>query len=301
MEKTLVIILGPTGIGKTDLSIELALLFNTEIISSDSRQIFSELSIGTAIPDSHQLNTVKHHFVQSHSIHNYFNASNYEIEVLKQLENLFSEKDIVIMTGGSMLYIDVVCNGIDDLPDIDPKIREEITIRFKNEGIEPLRTELKRIDPEYYAIADLKNHKRIIHALEVFYMTGKKYSSFRTNPQKKRDFRIIKIGLNTNRELLHSRINQRVDKMISDGLVEEAKTLYPFKNLNSLNTVGYKELFDYFDNEISLETAIELIKRNTRRYARRQLTWFNKDKTINWFDIHEKDKVFPFLQEILLH
>lgn len=299
MAKTLIIVLGPTGIGKTNLSIEIASHLKTEIISADSRQIYKELHIGTATPNSQQLHTVKHHFIQTHSIHNYYNASQFEIEVLQKLNLLFIKYDTVVMTGGSMLYIDVVCNGIDDLPEIDTEIRNQLEARFKEEGLESLRHELQKIDPEYYDIVDLKNHKRILHALEIYYSTGKKYSSFRTNSKKTRDFEIIKIGLNTDRSILHQRINLRVDKMVEEGLIEEAKSVYSYKHLNSLNTVGYKELFSYFDNEITKVEAIELIKRNSRRYARRQLTWFNKDKQIVWFDINEHEKVLAYLQEVL--
>ena len=297
MHKTLIIILGPTAIGKTSLSIQIAKHFNTEIISADSRQIYKELRIGTAVPNSQELHTVKHNLIQSHSIFEYYSASNFENEALEIIETIFQEKDVAIMTGGSMLYIDVVCNGIDDLPTVDPSIRQNIIHRYENEGLDSLRLELKKIDPEYYLSVDLKNYKRIMHALEVYYMTGKKYSSFRTQTKKERPFNIIKIGLNTDRKILHERINLRVDKMIEEGLVEEARCLLPHKNLNSLNTVGYKELFDYFDNKITLPEAIELIKRNTRRYARKQLTWFNKDPEINWFQPNDTNILIKFLDE----
>jgi tRNA dimethylallyltransferase len=301
MPKTLIIVLGPTGIGKTNLSIALAKALQTQIISADSRQIYKELHIGTAVPDSQQLHTVKHNFIQTHSIHQHFNASQYEKEVLQSLKKLFEKYDQIVMTGGSMLYIDVVCNGIDDLPEIDQSIRNMLEKKFSDEGLEPLRMELKKIDPEYYAMVDLKNHKRILHALEVFYTTGKTYSSFRTNIKKERDFNIVKIGLNTDRKILHERINQRVDQMVADGLIEEARKVYPFKHLNSLNTVGYKEIFSYFDGEITESEAIELIKRNTRRYARRQLTWFNSDPDIHWFDIGQDDTVIRFVKQQLTH
>jgi tRNA dimethylallyltransferase len=296
VEKTLIVILGPTAIGKTSVSINIAKRLHTEIISSDSRQIFKELYIGTAVPDSQQLRTVKHHFIQSHSIHNYYNASLYESEVLHTIENLFRKHKQLVMCGGSMLYIDAVCKGIDDLPPIDHKVRDEVIARYQTEGLENLRFELKKVDPDYYATADLKNYKRIIHALEIFYMTGKPYSTFMTNSSKTRDFNIIKIGLNTDRAELHKRINLRVDQMITDGLVEEARTVYPFKNLNTLNTVGYKELFDYFDGGISFEDAVELIKRNSRRYARRQLTWFNKDQTIKWFEPCDTENIWQYIE-----
>jgi len=297
MSKTLIIILGPTAIGKTALSIQVAQHFKTEILSADSRQIYKELHIGTAIPSSQELHTVKHNLIQNHSIHEYFNASQYEVEALEIIQNLFEEKDTIVMTGGTMLYVDVICHGIDDLPTIDQETRSEIILKFTNEGLDSLRRELKKIDPEYYQVVDLKNHKRIMHALEIYYMTGKKYSSYLTNTKKERNFNILKIGLNTERKIIHERINNRVDQMISRGLVDEAHTLYPFKHLNSLNTVGYKALFDYFDQNISKEEAIELIKRNTRRYARRQLTWFKKDEDINWFDINATDKIIPFIEK----
>lgn len=299
MDKTLIIILGPTAIGKTSISIEAATLLNTEIISADSRQIFRELSVGTAVPDSQQLNIVKHHMIQNHSIHEYFSASNFEVEALEIINSIFKRNNFAIMTGGSMLYIDALCNGIDDLPTIDPTIRKEIIERFEKEGLEPLRFELKKIDPEYYETSDIKNPKRVMHALEIFYMTGKKYSSLRTNTKKQRDFNIIKIGLNTDRKILHERINHRVDEMIKNGLVEEARSVYEFKNLNSLKTVGYKELFSYFENEIDLPTAKNLIKRNSRRYARKQLTWFNGDPEIIWFDPADKVNLYSFINNFI--
>lgn len=297
MQNNLIVILGPTAIGKTNTSIKVAQHLNTEIISADSRQIFKELHIGTATPNSQQLNTVKHSFIQSHSIHNYYNASKYEFEALTVIETILQKKQNVVMCGGSMLYIDAVCKGIDDLPSIDQKIRSEIIERYEKEGLDSLRFELKKIDPDFYAVADLKNHKRILHALEIFYMTGKPYSSFMTKKIKQRVFNIIKIGLNTDRAILHQRINQRVEQMIADGLVDEAKSIYKYKNLNSLNTVGYKELFQYFDGEITLEEAIELIKRNTRRYARRQLTWFNKDESIKWFEPGDTKKIIDYISD----
>jgi len=299
MTKTLIIILGPTAIGKTDLSIEVAKHYNTEIISCDSRQIYKELSIGTAIPNPQQLHTVNHRMIQNHSITEYYNASDYEVEAMKNIEEVFDSHDQAIMSGGSMMFIDVVCNGIDDLPTIDPEIRKEIIQRFEKDGLDPLRVELKRIDPEYYSIVDLKNHKRILHALEIFYMTGKKYSELRTNTKKKRDFDIIKIGMNTDRSILHKRINARVDKMIEEGLIEEVRAVSQFRQLNSLNTVGYKELFEYFDNNITLDDAIELIKRNSRRYARRQLTWFNKDKEIKWFEPNQTQEIINYLDSTI--
>lgn len=297
MQKKLIVIVGPTGIGKTDIAITVAKHLKTEIISADSRQIFRELQIGTATPNSQQLHTVKHHLIKNHSIQEYYNASMYELEALNELSNIYQTNSIAVMSGGSMLYVDAVCKGIDDLPSVDLKIRNEITCRFETEGINNLRFELKKIDPDYYATVDLKNHKRIIHALEVYYQSGKTYSSFMTKPKKQREFDIIKIGLNTNREILHQRINQRVDQMIDDGLIDEARSVYQYKTLNSLNTVGYRELFDHFDGNISLETAIELIKRNTRRYARRQITWFNKDQSITWFEPKNVSEIISFIEQ----
>jgi tRNA dimethylallyltransferase len=296
-KKTLIVILGPTGIGKTGLSIDIALNFNTEIISADSRQIFREMEIGTATPDSQQLHTVKHHFIKTHSIFDDYSAAKFEKEAIDKIEELFKQYDTLVMTGGSMLYIDAVCKGIDDIPDVDKEIRNELIARYEKNGIEELRLELKNIDPEYYAKADLKNHKRILHALEIYYSSGKKYSSLLTNPKKKRNFNIIKIGLNTDRQILHERINKRVDIMISKGLVNEAKSVFQNKELNSLNTVGYKELFQYFDGAISYNDAVELIKRNSRRYARRQITWFRKDKEINWFEPDDKMSILRFIEE----
>jgi tRNA dimethylallyltransferase len=295
MPKTLIILLGPTGVGKTDISVGIAEHFATEIISCDSRQIYREMNIGTAVPDVATLEKIKHHFIHSHSIHDYYNASKYEIEVLERLNALFKIADIVVMTGGSMLYIDAVLKGIDDLPEVDSELRSSLIKRMDDEGIESLRAELRYLDPEYYSDVDLRNPKRILHALEICLMTGKPYSSFRTNQNKPRDFNIIKIGLNRERTILYDRINQRVDEMFSAGLVEEARTLYPYRHLNSLNTVGYRELFDYFDNKTSLEEAKERIKANSRKYARKQLTWFRKDSSIKWFMPPIENDIIAFL------
>ena len=282
-KKTLLIITGPTAIGKTKVAIEAAKYFQTEIISADSRQIYRELSIGTAIPSPDELAAVKHHLIHSHSIMERFNASRYENEALNLLENLFQKYDTVVLTGGSMLYIDAVCKGIDSMPDVDPELRKNLKNQLNNEGIESLRLKLKNLDPDYYRQVDLKNHARLLHALEICMMTGKPYSSFRSLSPKKRPFAIVKTGLNCDRQKLHRRINERVDKMVGAGLEAEAARYYQFKNLTSLNTVGYREFFDFFDNTISKEKAIELIKRNTRRYARKQLTWFRKDQEMTWF------------------
>jgi len=293
--KTLIAIIGPTGVGKTDLSIDIAQRLNTEIISCDSRQVYKELKIGTAVPTKSQLQKVKHHFIGTKSIYDYYNASMFEVEVLELLDTLFQSFDNVIMTGGSGLYINAVCNGIDDLPTIDHELRTELLERLKNEGVESLRMQLKMIDPDYYRQADTKNPKRILKALEVTLQTGKPYSSFLTNPKKDRNFRILKIGLQRDRDELYERINLRVDQMIKEGLVEEARSFYKEKHLNSLNTVGYRELFDYFDGSISLEKAIELIKRNSRHYAKRQISWFGRDNEIQWFHPDESEKIIEFI------
>jgi tRNA dimethylallyltransferase len=296
MPKTLVVIAGPTGIGKTSVGIKIAQHYHTEIVSSDSRQIFKELQIGTAVPNGQELLAVKHHFIHSHSITENYNASRFETEALKLLNNLFSKHDIVVLVGGSMLYIDAICKGIDIMPDVDPEIRMSLKEQFEKDGLEGLRYQLKKMDPDYYSMVDLKNPNRIIHALEICLMTGKSYSSFRTNPNKTRPFSIIKIGLNCERELLHARINKRVDLMVRDGLEEEARSVYPQEHLNSLNTVGYREWFSHFNGEISKEKAIELIKRNSRRYARKQITWFRKDPATNWFSPNQTNEIITFIE-----
>lgn len=299
MPKTLLILLGPTGVGKTDLSIEIAKYYDTEIISCDSRQIYKEMKIGTAVPDQQILATIPHHFIQSHSIHDYYNASKFEIEVLEKLELLFQKKDVVLMTGGSMMYIDALCKGIDDLPEVDEELRKSLMDRMESEGIESLRNELRYHDPVYYSEVDLRNPKRILHALEICLMTGSPYSSFRTNKSKKRDFNIIKLGLNRDRKVLYNRINQRVDEMFNEGLEQEARILFSYRQLNSLNTVGYRELFEYFDGKMTLEEAKERIKANSRKYARKQLTWFRRDPEITWFTPDMKDDIIAFADQQL--
>ncbi len=296
--KKLIVIVGPTGIGKTDLSIDIAKEFNTEIISSDSRQIYKELKIGTAVPSDNQLKQVKHYFVGNKSIYDYYNASMFEFEVIDLLNDLFNKYDQVVMTGGSGLYINAVCDGIDDLPTIDEEIRNELIGKYNKEGIEGLRLRLKMLDPESYKSVDLKNYKRILKALEVSIQTGRPYSSFLSKSKKQRNFRSIKVGLQRDRDELYDRINKRVDLMVEEGLVEEAKRFFKDRCLNSLNTVGYKELFEYFDGAITLQKAIELIKRNSRHYAKRQISWFARDKEIVWFHPDEKNKI---IEEIRTH
>ncbi|MEE1541900.1 MAG: tRNA (adenosine(37)-N6)-dimethylallyltransferase MiaA [Paludibacteraceae bacterium] len=299
MKKTLVILLGPTGVGKTELCLSLAEELNTEIVSCDSKQFFRELKIGTAAPTEAQIQRVKHHLVGNLSIFDYYSCGRFEIDALKKLDELFLSKDVVLMTGGSMLYIDAICKGIDDIPNVDQNLRDSLHERYANEGIDNILSELKLLDPEYYDMVDKKNHKRIIHALEICLTSGKTFSSFRKETAKERPFDIIKIGLNLPREELYERINRRVDIMFEEGLMEEAKTYYPHRNLNSLNTVGYKELFEYFDGNWDLDFAKNMIKQNSRRYAKKQLTWFNRDKDINWFRPNQQEEILSFLKSRL--
>jgi tRNA dimethylallyltransferase len=295
--KHLIVIVGPTAVGKTDLCLELGKKFNTDIISADSRQIFKELDIGTAKPTKEELERVKHHFVGIKSIHEYYTAGMFELDAMELLEQLFKKKKQVIMTGGSGLYINAVCKGIDALPRVEPGIREQLIEQYNREGIESLRQNLKYLDPVYYKQVDLKNPKRLLKALEITIQTGKPYSSFLTKEKKKRPFNIIKIGLIREREELYERINKRVDQMIEKGLTQEVRELSKHKHLNALNTVGYKELFDYFDGKISFNEAIRLIKRDTRRYAKRQITWFSKDEDLEWFHPDEKNKIVEYIEQ----
>ena len=296
---TLIVLLGPTGVGKTELSLRVASHVGSPIISADSRQLYKELVIGTAAPTAEQLARIKHYFVGTLSLTDYYNASQFEEEVLLCLENLFPSTSNVVMTGGSMMYIDAVCNGIDELPTVSQEIRTNLMKRFEVEGLDPIREDLKRLDPQHYNEVDLNNYKRVIHALEICLMTGRPYSELRTNTKKTRPFRIIKIGLTRDREELCDRINARVDQMMRDGLLEEARHVYPYKHLNSLNTVGYKEMFNYLDGEWPLDFAVEKIKRNSRVYARKQMTWFKRDKEINWFHPDNIEGILTFLDEQL--
>lgn len=282
--KNLIVVVGPTAVGKTAIGICLAKHFRTEIISSDSRQMYREMCIGTAVPSVNELSEVKHHFIQNKSIADYYNASMFEGDVLEKLKILFETYDTVIMVGGSTLYIDAVCYGIDDLPTVDLTLRNEINKKFKEEGIEYLRRQLKQLDPKHYANVDLSNPNRITKAIEISLITGKPYSEHLTSTKKIRNFNIVKVGLNTPREILFNRINSRVDTMIADGLVDEVSSLINFRNENALKTVGYRELFDYLDGNISFELAIEQIKTNTRRYAKRQIAWFKRDNNLFWFN-----------------
>lgn len=293
--KTLVVLLGPTAVGKTALSLELAEQLQTSIISADSRQLYADLKIGTAAPTPEQLARVHHHFVGTLQLPDYYSAAHYADEVLTLLDTLFQKQDLALMTGGSMMYIDAVCQGMDDIPTIDADIRAKMWQHYDEVGLEGIQRELKLLDPDYYAIVDLKNHKRIIHALEVCYMTGKPFTSFRQRKQTERPFRIIKVGLNRERSELFNRINLRVEQMMQEGMLEEAKKVFPFRDLNSLNTVGYKELFKYLDGEWTLEEAVEKIKRNTRIYAKKQLTWFKKDMSIRWFHPDQRTDIISYI------
>lgn len=289
--KTLIVIVGPTAIGKTALAIQLALKLNTEIISADSRQFFKEMEIGTAKPSIEELAQVKHHFINSHSIAHLFSTGDFEIEGLKTLNEIFSQHDVAIMVGGSGLYVNAICNGLDEMPNIDLNIRALLNEQFATEGLISIQDQLKTVDPEYFEKVDQNNPQRMIRGLEVFLSTGQKLSSMLSSTKKTRNFNILKIGLNTDRAVLYDRINQRVDLMIKNGLIEEVIGLKDFRHLNALNTVGYSEVFKYLDHEISLEEAIDAIKQNTRRFAKRQLTWFRKDEEINWFEPNEFDRI----------
>lgn len=297
--KTLVVILGPTGVGKTELCLNIAKHFNIPIINADSRQIFKEIPIGTAAPTTEQQERVKHYFVGTHHLTDYYSASKYEEDVIRLLGDLFETSDIALMSGGSMMYIDAVCNGIDDIPTIDQETREVMKAKYEQEGLDSLCSELKLIDPDYYAIVDRRNPKRVIHALEICYMTGKTYTSFRKNKKKERPFNIIKIGVNLQREELYKRINSRVDAMVKEGLVDEVKSVFHLCGLNALNTVGYKELFEYFKGACSIDEAIDRIKCDSRRYCRKQLTWFNKDADIHWFKPNEIEEIIKNITEMI--
>ncbi len=294
-DKTLIVIVGPTAVGKTSCSIRIAQVFDAEIVSADSRQFYQELNIGTASPSEEELQLCKHHFIGHLSINKEYNVHSFETEALIVLDNLFERSQYAVMVGGSGLYVNAVCYGIDDLPDPDYEVREKLNQILKNEGIEPLQEQLSGLDPQYFMAVDKENPKRLIRAIEVCLTTGKKYSDLRKNISKPRQFNMIKIGLNRERNDLFEIINQRVDKMIENGLVDEVRSLYSYKHLNALNTVGYKEIFDYLDGKHDLERAIENIKTNTRRYAKRQLVWFKKDLTIKWFHPDDTEEIISFI------
>lgn len=295
MNKNLVVVVGPTGVGKTAVCIELAKSLDCEIISADSRQIYRDIPIGTASPTEDERKSVPHHFIGMLSLDEYFSAARYEEMALAEIERQFKKRNVVLLTGGSMMYVDALCKGIDDIPSPDREIRDELMHRFETEGLDSLRHQLKILDPEYYNVVDLKNPKRVIHGLEICLMTGRTYTSFRTNICKKRPFNIIKVGLRREREELYERINQRVDQMILAGLVEEARKVYPFRSYNALNTVGYKELFEFFDGVITLDEAVNKIKRNSRVYSRKQMTWFKRDESIHWFNPAEIESIQDYI------
>ncbi|WP_289074043.1 tRNA (adenosine(37)-N6)-dimethylallyltransferase MiaA [uncultured Bacteroides sp.] len=298
-KKTLIVLIGPTGVGKTDLSIKIAEKYGSPIISADSRQLYSDLKIGTAAPTEEYLKRVKHYFVGTLKLTDYYSAAQYESEVISLLEELFKSNNTILLTGGSMMYIDAICKGIDDIPTVDSETRLMMMEKYEKEGLDRLCAELKLLDPEYYSTVDLKNPKRVIHALEICYMTGKTYTSFRTGNKKQRPFDIIKIGLCRDREELYERINKRVDIMIKEGLVDEVKSVYEYRNLNSLNTVGYKEIIQYLEGNCTLEFAIEKIKQNSRIYSRKQMTWFKRDNDITWFHPDKEEDIMEFIESKL--
>lgn len=298
--KTLVVLIGPTGVGKTELSLRIAEALNSCIISADSRQLYADLKIGTAAPTSEQLQRVKHYLVGTLKLTDYYSAAQYESEVMELLDALFKQHDAVVLTGGSMMYIDAVCKGIDDIPTVDAETRQLLLEKYEKEGLEQLCAELRLLDPEYYKIVDLKNPKRVIHALEICYMTGRTYTSFRTQSKKERPFRIIKIGLTRPREELYDRINRRVLMMMDEGLEAEAKSVLAYRHLNSLNTVGYKEMFRYLDGEWTREFAIEKIQQNSRIYSRKQMTWFRRDEEIHWFHPDDEEEIINLINSKML-
>lgn len=304
--KTLIVIIGPTGVGKTELCLTIAQHLKTPIINADSRQIFAELPIGTCAPTPEQQATVKHYFVGNHHLQDYYSAAKFEQDALSLLSRLFNgeedgiQHDTALMSGGSMMYIDAVCKGIDNIPTVDDQTRQLMKQRLVTERLEALVNELKQLDPEHWEIVDRNNPRRVIHALEICHMTGRTYTSFRTNSIKQRPFNIIKIGLNRPREVLYERINQRVLDMMARGLEEEARHVYPLRHLNSLNTVGYKELFTYFDGLIPFQEAVRQIQSNTRQYMRKQLTWFKKDESVTWFEPDNIEDILKYIDYNLL-
>lgn len=295
MGKTLIVIAGATGSGKTDLSIKIALHYAAPIISTDSRQFYRGIPIGTAQPDNEQLQTVEHHFIASHDLKQDFNCGAYEQQALQRLEELFGQHDYVVAVGGSGLYIKALCEGMDDLPEVEPTLRERLAAELKQQGVDAMAERLRELDPAYYEVVDRKNPARVLRALEVCIGTGKPYSTLRTGKRRRRPFNIVKIATDMERARLYERIDKRVDIMIEQGLEQEARAVYHLRDLNSLQTVGYREMFDYFDGTITREEAIELIKRNSRRYAKRQLTWFRRDEEFAWFNPSEIEKIIEYI------
>lgn len=296
-QKTLIVLVGPTGVGKTETSLVLAETLHAPIINADSRQIYKGLGIGTAAPTPEEQARVEHHFVQFLNPGEYYSAAQFELDVMARLETLFQSHDYVLLSGGSMMYIDAVCKGIDDIPTVDAETRKMMLERYEAEGLERLCSELRVLDPEYYQVVDLKNPKRVIHALEICYMTGKTYTSFRTNTRKERPFRIVKIGLKREREILYDRINRRVTQMLEMGLEQEVRSLMPYRNTNALNTVGYKEMFAYFDGAMTLEQAADKIRQNSRIYSRKQMTWFKRDEEIKWFEPGQMSEIMNYIEK----
>lgn len=296
--KHLITVVGPTAIGKTRLGILLAEHFDTEVLSADSRQFFREMKIGTAVPTEEELARARHHFIQSRSVFEDYNVGAFEQDAMELLEEKFRTRDVMVMVGGSGLYVDAVLNGLDEFPEVDPSIRAKLIELLDREGLEPLQEKLRKLDPESFQRIDIQNRQRVIRALEIREGTGKPFSSFWRNQRKERSFRSIKIGLRADRKLIYQRINERVDQMMEEGLLEEARNLYPHRELNALQTVGYKELFAHFDGDLTLEEAVSEIKKNTRRFAKRQGTWFRKDEDITWFD-HDEDvvRIIRFLED----
>lgn len=294
--KTLIVIVGPTGVGKTELCLKVAEAFGTVIVNADSRQIFKEIPVGTAAPTIAERRRIRHFFVGNLHIDQYYNASMFENDVIALLDTLFKEKDYVIMSGGSMMYVDAVCNGIDDIPTVDTATRSKVMREYEEKGLDYICGRLEELDPEYYSVVDKRNPKRVIHAVEICLSTGRTYTSFRVNAKKDRPFNIIKVGLTLDREQLYERIDGRVDRMVAVGLIQEAEKMYPYRNLNSLNTVGYKELFDYFDGKCTLEEAVFRIKCDTHKYCRKQLTWFKRDKDIHWFSPNNVEEIINYIR-----
>lgn len=296
-QKTLIVLVGPTGVGKTETSLVLAETLHAPIINADSRQIYKGMGIGTAAPTPEEQARVEHHFVQFLNPGEYYSAAQFELDVMARLDTLFQSHDYVLLSGGSMMYIDAVCKGIDDIPTVDAETRKMMLERYEAEGLERLCSELRVLDPEYYQVVDLKNPKRVIHALEICYMTGKTYTSFRTNTRKERPFRIVKIGLKREREILYDRINRRVTQMLEMGLEQEVRSLMPYRNTNALNTVGYKEMFAYFDGAMTLEQAADKIRQNSRIYSRKQMTWFKRDEEIKWFEPGQMSEIMNYIEK----
>lgn len=296
-QKTLIVLVGPTGVGKTETSLVLAETLHAPIINADSRQIYKGMGIGTAAPTPEEQARVEHHFVQFLNPGEYYSAAQFELDVMARLETLFQSHDYVLLSGGSMMYIDAVCKGIDDIPTVDAETRKMMLERYEAEGLERLCSELRVLDPEYYQVVDLKNPKRVIHALEICYMTGKTYTSFRTNTRKERPFRIVKIGLKREREILYDRINRRVTQMLEMGLEQEVRSLMSYRNTNALNTVGYKEMFAYFDGAMTLEQAADKTRQNSRIYSRKQMTWFKRDEEIKWFEPGQMSEIMNYIEK----